>query len=126
MDNFMLLVGVVYGIYAFISLCVTVIFREAVVMPYLRHAKKTETVNPWIDAFKWGFFYLWMYITAVVLLIPYRIIFAVLKAIFRVDLRKSRIWNAKEQKFFHATPKALLDEWVRDYFAKYYAPALTK
>ena len=126
MDTPILLVVIVYGVYAFISLCMMVMFREAVVMPYLRHAKKENSVNQWKDAFKWGFFYLWMYFTAVALLIPYRAIFAMLKAIFRVDLRTSRIWNAKEQRFFHATPKILLEEWVRDYFAKYYLPVFPK
>ena len=116
-------VVVFYTVYGLLSLCLVPLFRVAVVLPHLRQAEKLTLVNTWSDAFKWGFFYLWMYLVAIVLLIPYRILFAVLKVIFRVDLRKSRLWNDKEKKFFHATPKSLIDEALHDYFAKYYQPA---
>lgn len=123
MAGYMIPIAVAYALYGLLSLCLMALFRVAVVLPHLRQAEKLASVNTWSDAFKWGFFYLWMYFTAIVLLIPYRVLFAVLRVIIRVDLRKSWIWTDKEKRFFHATPKTLLEEWLRDYFAKYYPTA---
>ncbi len=117
----LLIVGVVYGPYCIFSFLLSVLFRKFIVLPIFAHAKVSNEVNTWKDALWWGFYHLWEYLLAVLLLIPYQIFFFLFFLFFRIDLAKIKFWNEKEQRFFASTPKQLLQEWISKYFQKYYS-----
>ena len=117
---FVTFVGVVYGTYAFLSFIAACFFRIFLVVPILVHARVTHRVGTWKDSLKWGFYVGWEFLIAVILLIPYMLLFKLVYMLVRIDLAKISFWNEKEQRFLGSTPRTLFAWWVSEYFARYY------
>ena len=115
-----LTVGAVYGPFVVLSLISSCFFRIFLVVPILTHAGVLNRVGSWKDSFKWGFYVGWELLIAVILLIPYMLLFKVVYLFLSVDLGKISFWNAKEQRFLSSTPRSLFRWWVSEYFARYY------
>ena len=123
MDSMIMLfvaVGVIYGSYACVSFVASCFFKTFLVVPILKHAGVSHRVNAWKDSLKWGFYVGWEFLVAVILLIPYLILFKCTYLLFKIDLAKISFWNSKEQRFLSSTPRSLFSWWVNEYFARYY------
>jgi hypothetical protein len=119
------MVGIYYGVYVLISILVTWLMYRVVVLPVLRSAppRYTKHVKPRKIACLWGFWIFWQYVVAVVLLVFWKTLLAILCPLCRRDLRTISFWTAKEQRFLQSTPFGMYADWVREYFARFYPPA---
>ena len=117
---FALMVGAVYGPFVIISFIAACFFRVFLVVPILTHAGVVHRVGSWKDSLKWGFYVGWELLIAVILLIPYMLLFKVAYLLLRIDLVKISFWNEKEQRFLSSTPRSLFRWWVSEYFVRYY------
>lgn len=120
LSMFALMVGAVYGPFVLLSLIASCFYRIFLVVPILTHAGVLHRVGSWKDSLKWGFYVGWEFLVAVILLIPYMLLFRVVYLLLRIDLAKISFWNAKEQRFLSSTPRTLFTWWVSEYFARYY------
>lgn len=120
LSMFALLVGAIYGPFVFLSFIASCFFRTFLVVPMLTYAGVLHRVGSWKDSLKWGFYVGWEFLVAVILLIPYMLLFRVVYFLLRINLAKISFWNAKEQRFLSSTPRTLFKWWVSEYFARYY------